>query len=424
MRPAAAVTILVVAGQATTAAADDDRRLQRAVEQTRADVDELLPLRRFLSAYVDVGFFAVAGDGSGVRADTGHRVFPELADRVPADWVLMGDPLATAINARGEPADHGGSRSLAADRIDSEGRPAALVNALGLRLARDVRPDLSIRAAVELLPRGDDVAIDLRIARVEYRPSRVDGLVLTAGKIDSVIGIEYRTQDAPERLTVTPSLLCRYTCGHPVGAQARLRRAATSAAIAVTAGDAFVDLVEPDQPVASDSLPTLSARLARRLPLGRGLELGASGSLGPQDGPPDAASPQWHLGADLHVRAAYDLELIAEYGEGEMPGATAEGMPECSVAPCLRYRVAYALGSWRARNWLMPYVRVDWRDARHQHGVEFAYITDVARATLGARLDLEDRAIVKVEYTRNHELGRLPQFPDDVFTASLVVRTE
>jgi hypothetical protein len=404
--------------------ADELDQLRRQVDRFRDELDAIAPVRRFLTAYLDVGFFVAGGDGSGVRHDVGHAVFPEYIGVVPAEWVLMGDPLSTAINARGEPADSGKARSLGPDLVDSEGRPAAIVNSLGLRVARDVTDALTLRAGVEILPRGAGVELDVKTARVEYRPPSLRGLLLAAGKVDSVLGIEYRAQDAPERLTVTPSLLCRYTCGFPVGVQARARRGATTAAMAITTGDTFSDLVEPDATVVSDSLPTVSARAARALPIGAGVELGVSGSIGPQDGPPDVASPQWHLGLDLHVRTRGHVELQAEYMEGRLPGASGMSLPDCELAPCLRYRGAYATAAWRARNWLLPYLRVDWRDALHQRGVDYAYVSKVARATFGARLDLMDRAMVKFEYTWNHELGRIPQFPDDVFATSIVVRTD
>lgn len=38
-------------------------------------------------------------------------------------------------------------------------------------------------------------------------------LSLWAGKFDSVVGREYRIQEADDCITVTPSLLCSYVCG-------------------------------------------------------------------------------------------------------------------------------------------------------------------------------------------------------------------
>ena len=44
------------------------------------------------------------------------------------------------------------------------------------------------------------------------------------------------------------------------------------------------------------------------------------------------------------------------------------------------------------------------------------------RVTGGLRLELGAYVILKAEYTYVRELGRVPQFPDDVFTSSLVVK--
>jgi hypothetical protein len=67
-------------------------------------------------------------------------------------------------------------------------------------------------------------------------------------------------------------------------------------------------------------------------------------------------------------------------------------------------------------------MRVDWRKAEHENGASFVYISDLIRATAGLRAEIGPRVIVKVEGTLNRELGRIPQFPDDVFTSSLVIK--
>ena len=58
----------------------------------------------------------------------------------------------------------------------------------------------------------------------------------------------------------------------------------------------------------------------------------------------------------------------------------------------------------------------------HQNGASFVYISDLMRATVGLRVEIGTRVIVKVEVTKNQELGRLPQFPDDVVTSSLILK--
>ena len=61
---------------------------------------------------------------------------------------------------------------------------------------------------------------------------------LFVGKVDSVVGIEYKTRKAPERFGITPSLLARYTTGTAVGIKARskLFNAHVILAAAVTNG--------------------------------------------------------------------------------------------------------------------------------------------------------------------------------------------
>ena len=58
----------------------------------------------------------------------------------------------------------------------------------------------------------------------------------------------------------------------------------------------------------------------------------------------------------------------------------------------------------------------------HQSGASFIYVSELLRATAGVRLELGTAVIVKAEYTLNRELGEIPQFDNDVFTSSLVVK--
>ena len=47
-------------------------------------------------------------------------------------------------------------------------------------------------------------------------------------------GIEYRTQESTDRIGIAPSLICRYTCGHPIGLKARAQFFANGAPPAST----------------------------------------------------------------------------------------------------------------------------------------------------------------------------------------------
>jgi hypothetical protein len=93
----------------------------------------------------------------------------------------------------------------------------------------------------------------------------------------------------------------------------------------------------------------------------------------------------------------------------------------CDLAACLQFKGAYGLVGYRLTNIVMPYVRVDWRDALHRKGASFVYISELGRLTPGLRFALTQNLLIKAEYTVIRELGRAPQFPNNVFTSSLVV---
>ena len=68
----------------------------------------------------------------------------------------------------------------------------------------------------------------------------------------------------------------------------------------------------------------------------------------------------------------------------------------------------------------MPYARIDWRSGTMRDGREWLYESIRARATVGARFEPSHRLAFKAEYTFNREFVG-PDFPDDVFTTSLIV---
>ena len=398
-------------------------RGQRVADATHDEVRSLIPLSHFIKVFVDVGAFAVGGDGSGIRSDLGNLVFSKYKGRIAGQWVFMGDPLSTAINALGEPADTSDSRELKTDTIKSKGRPSLIVNSVGLSIAKDVGHRFSIASLAELLPRTGGALLDVELAYVEYRPFDSVNFAIDAGKVDSVLGIEYRFQDAPRRTTVTPSLICRYLCGRPYGIRLSLVRGPFSTYATITDGDSFQDRFEPHLSLHANTMPTGSAHVQWLLPFGQGLEIGASGAFGPQDNQPDIPVDQWHVGFDLRLSDFHRFDAFAELVRGRQDGAGTPEIP-CGLAPCLDYKGGYLLVDRRMNTWLMPYVRVDWRDAVHVNGAQFAYESHVLRATVGVHLALTYRIVGKVEYTFNHELDGIPQFPDDILTSSLVVATD
>jgi hypothetical protein len=409
---------------------DEHKELQKKLatemrrnEKTRADVASLVSLQRFITVFVDVGAFAVAGDGSGIRSDIGHIYYPQYAGRVAAQWVFMGDPLSTTINSLGEPADTSDSRELKDDSLKSGGHPSLILNSLGLGIRKDVGHNFEVWGLAELLPRPGGDRLDVELAYIAYRPIEDVDLEISAGKINSVLGVEYRSQDAPRRLGVTPSLICRYTCGRPIGVEARLVHGRLSASGSITNGDFFDHRFEPELSIHANALPTGAAHLQWMLPVGQGLEVGVSGAVGPQTNQPDLDVLQWHVGFDARLRDLEGFDIAAEYVQGLQQGKTVSATP-CDSAPCLDYKGAYLLVDRRVNPWLIPYVRVDWRDALHENGAQFIYESHVLRSTLGLHFEVTSRILAKVEYTFNRELDNIPQFPDDIVTTSFVVATD
>lgn len=419
---------------------EENARLREELDTAREDarfieerVDRALGLSGRLSGYIDVGLFDVGGDGSGLRADLGHRYFPEFGE-VPDSWVFMGDPLASPINSRGDPASTAESRAITFDPIRSGGAPGFIVNNVHLSLQAGLGERATVNFAVDVLPRtrlmpdpkglfqGD--YLDIKLAWAEYRlPLPGAALTFSAGKFDPVLGVEYRTQEAPQRLTVTPSLLCRYTCGRPLGAKVRgeLIQGALTLNVALTNGSSMLETFGFHTETDTNLMKTLSARAAWRIPVGAGLEVGASGAAGAQDAQPANNVLHWHYGLDVHGDWN-DVVFAAEFVRGRAEGQTEPGSPACNLVQCIDYRGAYAQVGYRWTNWFEPYLRADWRRALHRAGASFVYISDLARATVGARLELDPAVVLKAEYVWNQELGRIPSFPNDVLVSSLVVR--
>jgi hypothetical protein len=390
----------------------------RRLDAHNETLEQIKWLQRFITVYVDVGAFAVAGDGSGIRSDLGHFDFPQHAGNTAGVWVFDGDPRSTAINSLGEPADISNSREGLEPTLQSHGHPTVLVNSIGLAIGKTLDNGISVSALAELLPRPDHDILDVEYAHVNYRPPTID-LVIEAGKIDSVLGVEYRSQDAPRRVGITPSLIARYTTGRPYGVDARLSLGRLVAAAAITNGNMMDHRFEREHSLHATWLPNVAGHLQWK----QGhIEVGISGAAGPQDDQPRTDIAQWHIGLDFQILDLDDWDVMAEYVQGLQQGWTM-AVP-CDVTACLTYKGAYVLVDHRVRWWLTPYVRLDWRDAVHTNGAFFVYESHVARATIGAHLEMTSRILAKIEYTINHELGGIPQFADDVVTSSLVVATD
>ena len=113
--------------------------------------------------------------------------------------------------------------------------------------------------------------------------------------------------------------------------------------------------------------------------------------------------------------------ICAPRSSGPRPGPRRRGRRRVARgAPCLRYKGAYGQLAYRLSNWLSPYARVDWRDARHRDGASFVYESHVLRATGGLRAELGAHHREGRVHLEPRARARRPQFRDDVFTSSLV----
>jgi hypothetical protein len=377
------------------------------------------PIR--LRGHGDIGLFVTQGDGTGFRRDIGHTRFP---DRSEYGWVFYGDLLATQINSRGDVADLGQAPGV--DRFDSvhsQGNLTFLVNELNLTVDAGLGPHALFTSSVNFTPRtGRDFRLgdsfDVDIVQLEWMPTEDGKTSIFVGKVDSVIGIEYKVRKAPQRFGITPSLIARYTTGSAVGIKARSKLAGDHLVLsaAVTNGSFGTEQFHFFQETDSNNFKTLSGRAALRIPIGSGsLELGPSGQWGTQDGTPDGGGAMWFVGVDAELELPR-LDLKAQWLRGKAPG------DEVSMTYALDLKKGgYVEADVVVTPSLGVIGRAELRDAEVQQGTSRLYITKNWRATAGLRLVLNPHAIVKAEYSHNGEYGGSPSIPNDVITTSAVV---
>lgn len=380
------------------------------------------------AGYLDVGFFVPFGTGVGVRQDTGNVAFPEYAGRYA--WVFYGDLLAPAVNTRGEAADLGelpGSRRF--DSVHSRGAPGFIVNEVNLRALAAVGRSVLIHASVNLVPRsgsefalGDFLEVDL--AQLEWMPTDDRRLSIFVGKMESLLGVEYRQRKAHARFGITPSLIARYTTGTPLGVKVRgklFRGDFLTLAAAFTNGSSTTEQFHFYDEVDSNAGKTVSGRVSVRpfalldtTALGE-LELGVSAAWGAQDRALDSRSPLWFVGVDLlWHKGRVDVE--AQWLRGLAPGRAVDQVYGLQLD-----HGAYLVVAWRVTALVGVLVRGELRDAFVFLGDERAYVTRSFRVTAGARLTFDEHVTLKAEYLLNGEYGGVPGVPNDVFTSSLVL---
>jgi hypothetical protein len=396
-----------------------------------------------ISGYGDVGFFVPQGTGVGYIQDVGPqdaRYFPQYYGRYA--WVFLGDILAPAINTRGEPADLGNPPGVVRqDLVQSHGAPGFIVNEVNLRLDAALADNVIGITSVNFRPRtgvnfsfGD--AFDVDLVYLEWLVGRSRKTSVFVGKIEGVLGIEYRERKSNQRFGITPSLIARYTTGTPLGIKVRSTLGTNDWLIlagALTNGSSVIEPFFFYDETDSNAGKTVSGRAAVTHPFRVAgdvlrVEVGASGSYGAQDRALDSRYPMWFAGADLQASWRW-WQLRGEFLRGSADG-------EHGPPVDLNHRV-YGLrlnngGYLELTNMLTSMfggiVRVGLRDAyvwlgdpTLPQGGDRLYITKSWRLTVGARVVVNDHIVVKAEALFNEEYGGVPQIPNDVFTTSLVM---
>jgi hypothetical protein len=373
------------------------------------------------SGYVDFGFFVPQGDGAGYVQDYGHATLPQYS---PYTWVFMGDILATAVNSRGEVADLGSAPGVDRfDSINSRGAPGFVLNEFNTRLRVTPVPNAIITTSVNFTPRtGSNFSLgdvfDLDIAQLEWLPTESRNTSIFVGKIESVLGIEYRDRKSDRRFGITPSLIARYTTGTALGLKVRSKFGNDDwlvIAAALTNGSNTTEQFEFYDETDSNAGKTGSARISIRPPLPFRLELGVSGSYGAQDRTTSNLHPMWFFGPDL----------LAEIGSVDVKAAWLKGGADGDPAQDVYRLQLHGGGYLEVDAMLTPtwgaIARAEYRDALVSLGLDRLYVTQSWRATVGGRCVFTSWAALKAEYLHNGEFGKIPQIRNDVFTSSLVL---
>ncbi len=383
-----------------------------------------------VAGYVDVGFAKAQGDGTS---------FPAGDTRSPADYGV--DPFAPAVNSRGDVAGTPGDRftnGFLPRSVGIGGNPSFLLNTLSaeLRFAPRTYPVFAF-ARVQLMPRfsgtgGDGTRVELQQAFGRFNPFSSQEFSISAGRFDSVFGIEYLETEANLRLGITPSLIARYTTGQSLGLKAFYRLelpslwSGLSLNVAATNGGTRVEGLVPIDASLTGG-PVGSARLGYELNLtGLQLKLGASGLYGPRNDQLSRGAMQRAVGGDLRLLwkgVQLAGELLSLHDDQSPIAAKLTGQGPAELAS--QFDV---LGGWVRLGWTLPFkleqltgVTLYGRwDRRHGHFEGFPAL-DTDRFTLGVQLALYEAVLLKAEYLFNRELKGAPVVDNDVFTSSLVV---
>ncbi len=380
-----------------------------------------------INGYVDLGFAVAQGDGTS---------FPANDTRLPADYGV--DTFAPAINTRGDVAStdsHGRfTNGFLPHSMNINGTPSFFLSTVDLdvKYAPQSVP-LLIFTRLQALPRfnaGTTTTLLVEQAFVRVIPFKSQELALSAGKFDSVFGVEYQENEANLRTNVTPSLIARYTTGQSLGLKSFYRIqlpalwTALTANAAMTNGGTLVEALSPPD-LSLSGRPVFSGRLGVEvnLPVAQ-LKVGGSFMAGPRNDQHGPTVRQRALGADGRVTVR-GFSLGAELVWIDQDGGGADksnGLGNEQLVSAFFARGEYLIASYGlslgegALRKLTPYARFERRHAQFEGFRPYT----VQRITAGARLDLWDELALKAEYLWNRELQGAPPVDNNVFTSSLV----
>ncbi|HEY0705304.1 MAG TPA: hypothetical protein VGG33_00815 [Polyangia bacterium] len=383
-----------------------------------------------LMGYVDVGFAAAEGDGTS---------YPAGDTRLPADYGV--DPFAPAVNSRGDVASTDAGNLFVNGFLPRSaqigGRPSFLLNTVNLDARYlSARSPVMVFTRLQFLPRwggrgrGNQTSLLVEQAFGRVTPITGTEFFISAGKFDSVFGIEYLENQANFRTGITPSLFARYTTGTSLGIKAFYRIqvaplwSAFSLNTAATNSGAFVEALQPPD-VSLTGRPVISARLGYELNLRKvQVKLGGSGLFGPRNDQrdPDARQTMWGADARLYL---YGVSLSGEWVDvDEDLGAVGKetgqgGYPIASPFAARGFWLQAAYG-WRAGLGPLTALSVYTRYEERRASFEGFRPLRVARLTGGLRVDLWDALILKGEVLFNQELEGAPNVDNDVVTSSVV----
>ncbi|MBN8222370.1 MAG: hypothetical protein J0L53_15715 [Spirochaetes bacterium] len=385
-----------------------------------------------ITGFLDMGFAMAQNKGVGFMKDV-NNYFPEYSDKTA---VFLGDPASTYMNTRHEAHDLGeaGNFPLAFDTMQGKGNPMATINSATIDMIAEIHEKVRLQISTEFLLRqnvvqnvtGNGNFVNLDMAFIDYKPFQQYDITLTAGKFIGITGIEYRWRRAPDRWTVTPTLVGRYMDGNPIGVKVRGKHFDKRFIwnVGLTNGNSFTNDTRIFESVETNLGKTVAGRLSYDFAFGpiTLLELGVSGSWGPQDAQSSNNPKQWDFGPDLQV-AWKALQVRGQWFKINTDGG---GINEAKnyIAEAWYIEGMYSFpGLFDLVNTFGIYTRVSRRVAR-EIDPKYVFIVDVLQVTPGIRVDITENIIFKAEYSINMEVGVLSNyaFSNDIFTSSLVAK--